>query len=152
MSTTTRLITCTSEDLFRVLSDGWTYSTWVVGAARIRDVSPDWPAVGATIHHSVGAWPLLLDDTTTVRRYEPSRLLELTVRAWPSGEGIVRFTCEQGPEGLRVTMFEEPARGPARYVPAPLRDALLDKRNTETLGRLALRAERSRVTASARRG
>ena len=141
MSTTTRTMRCTPEDVFAVLSDGWTYSTWVVGAARIRDVSPDWPAVGATIHHSVGAWPLLIDDTTTVQRYEPPRLLELTVRAWPSGEGVVRITCEPRPAGLLVTMVEEPVRGPARLLPEPVRDALLDRRNSETLSRLSLRAE-----------
>jgi uncharacterized protein YndB with AHSA1/START domain len=143
MSTKTRVMDCTPERLFQVLSDGWSLSTWVVGAARIRDVSADWPSPGGTIHHSIGAWPLLLDDTTTVRRYEPPHLLELTVRAWPFGEGTVRLTCHPDGAGTRVSMVEEPDRGPARLVPRPLRDFVLDRRNAEALMRLALLAERA---------
>ena len=93
MSRTSRVFHCTPDDVFDVLADGWSFATWVVGAARIRDVSEGWPAEGTQIHHSVGGWPLLIDDTTTVRRSERPRLLELTVRAWPSGEGVVRITC-----------------------------------------------------------
>jgi len=143
VSTTTRVMTCTPDDVFAVLSDGWSYSTWVVGAARIRDVSQSWPLAGATIHHSVGAWPLLIDDTTTVRRSDSPGLLELKVRAWPTGEGLVRITCHDDPAGARVTMVEDVTSGPARLVPKPLRDAVLDRRNTESLRRLALLAERA---------
>src|SRR3954449_5936553 len=32
----------------------------------MRAVSSDWPAVGATLHHSLGSWPLLIDDTAHV--------------------------------------------------------------------------------------
>ncbi|WP_324188972.1 SRPBCC family protein [Nocardia farcinica] len=42
------------ERAFAVLSDGWLYAGWVVGASHIRDVDPDWPGVGSRIHHSVG--------------------------------------------------------------------------------------------------
>ena len=49
-----------------MLSDGWLYALWVVGAARMRDVDEGWPAVGTRLHHSVGTWPLLIDDTTEV--------------------------------------------------------------------------------------
>ena len=38
MSRNTRMMSCTPQDVFDVLSDGWSYATWVVGAARIRDV------------------------------------------------------------------------------------------------------------------
>ena len=44
--------------------------TWAVGAARIREVDEDWPAVGARIHHSVGAWPVLISDTTVVEEVD----------------------------------------------------------------------------------
>ena len=143
VSTTTRVMTCTPDDVFAVLSDGWSFSTWVVGAARIRDVSQDWPASGSTIHHSVGAWPLLIDDTTTVRRSEHPRLLELQVRAWPTGEGVVRLTCDDDPGGTRVTMVEDAVSGPARLIPKVLRDPVLDRRNAESLRRLALLAQRA---------
>jgi len=54
------------DAVWGVLADGWTYPVWVVGASRMRAVSSDWPAVGATLHHSLGSWPLLIDDTAHV--------------------------------------------------------------------------------------
>ncbi len=29
-----------------MLSDGWLYASWVVGASRVRDVDPRWPSPG----------------------------------------------------------------------------------------------------------
>ena len=146
MNTTTRIIHGTPDAVFDVLANGWSYSQWVVGASRVRDVSDGWPADGTNIHHSVGAWPLLIDDTTTVRRSARPTLLELTVRAWPSGEGFVRITCR--PEGVdtEVTMEEDVTKGPAVLVPRPVRDLILDRRNQEALRRLAIarRASASR--------
>lgn len=147
MSTTTRIFRCDPEDVYAVLADGWSYASWVVGAARIRDVSPDWPSPGATIHHSVGAWPLLLHDSTVVRSAEAPTRLELEVRAWPSGQGIVAVSCEPVPGGTRVTMVEDATHGPASFVPKLLRDPVLNWRNTEALRRLAMLAEhRARST------
>ena len=143
MSTTTRTIHATPDAVFDVLANGWSYSQWVVGASRVRDVTPGWPAVGTHIHHSVGAWPLLIDDTTTVRRSERPAVLELTVRAWPSGEGVVRITCRPNGQGTEVTMEEDATKGPAVLVPKPLRDVVLDRRNREALRRLAILVERA---------
>jgi len=143
MSTTTRIIHGSTKAVFEVLADGWSYSQWVVGASRIREVSEGWPAVGAEIHHSVGAWPLLIDDTTTVRRSERPRMLELTVRAWPSGEGVVRITCRPEGADTEVTMEEDAVKGPAVLVPRPVRDLALDRRNREALARLAILVERA---------
>ena len=54
------------EVVWSVLADGWSYANWVVGTARVRMVEDGWPAPGRRIHHSVGVWPLLLNDTTAV--------------------------------------------------------------------------------------
>jgi hypothetical protein len=143
MSTTTRTIHSTPDAVFDVLANGWSYSQWVVGASRVRDVTPGWPAVGTHIHHSVGAWPLLIDDTTTVRRSERPDVLELTVRAWPSGEGVVRITCRPNGQGTEVTMEEDATGGPAVLVPRPVRDLVLHRRNREALQRLAILVERA---------
>jgi hypothetical protein len=133
---------CHPEDVFDVLADGWSYATWVVGAARIRDVDSDWPAVGSRIHHSVGAWPLLLSDTTIVEQVDSPRLLQLRVKAWPTGEGRVVIGCEpDGEGGATVTMEEWAVSGPARLIPRPAQDAVLHARNTEALRRLAYLAE-----------
>lgn len=143
MSTTTRTIHGAPEEVFDVLGNAWSYSQWVVGASRVRDVSPDWPGVGATMHHSVGAWPVLIDDTTSIVRWEPPELLELTVRAWPSGEGLVRITCSPVGDGTEVTMEEDATKGPALLIPRLLRDPVLHRRNIEALRRLANLVERA---------
>ncbi len=59
-----RILQTTPQRVWDVFSDGWLYPLWVVGASRMREVDPGWPAVGAKIHHSVGLWPALLDDAT----------------------------------------------------------------------------------------
>ena len=143
MSTTKRIIHASPDKVFDVLANGWSYSQWVVGASRVRDVTENWPAEGAEIHHSVGAWPLLINDLTTVMRSERPHLLELTVRAWPSGEGVVRITCR--PEGMdtEVTMEEDATKGPTLLIPKVVRDVVLDRRNREALSRLAILVERA---------
>ena len=91
MSITKRVMATTPDRVWSVLSDGWLYPLWVVGASRIREVEDGWPAVGTRIHHSVGAWPLLIDDYTEVLLCETDRVLELRARAWPTGEASVRI-------------------------------------------------------------
>lgn len=143
MSTTKRLVKASPDQVFDILANGWSYSQWVVGASRVRDVSADWPAEGAEIHHSVGAWPLLIDDTTTATRSERPARLDLTVRAWPSGEGKVELRLEGRADGTLVTMVEDASKGPALLIPKQVRDVLLDRRNREALRRLAILAERA---------
>ena len=142
MSRTTRHLDCRPEEVFAVLADGWSYATWVVGAARIRDVDAEWPAAGSRIHHSVGLWPVLISDTTSVESVDAPHELQLRVRAWPAGEGRVRLRCEADPAGgATVTMDEWAVSGPATLVPTPVQDLALHARNTEALQRLAYLAE-----------
>ena len=81
--------------MWRVIADGWLYSGWVVGASRIRAVDPGWPLAGSRLHHSVGAWPLVIDDSTRVAAATPGRSLELVARGWPMGEAKVVITLEE---------------------------------------------------------
>lgn len=141
MSENERLIQASVEDVFAILTDGWTYASWVVGASRIRDVEPGWPQPGHSIHHSVGVWPLLIDDTTTVEGYEPLRYLELKVRAWPTGEGQVEFVATDRGGSCHLLMREQTSKGPATRLPDALVQPVLRLRNAETLQRLALLAE-----------
>ena len=144
MITVSRRVTAAPEAVFGVLADGWSYAGWVVGASRIRAVDPEWPAAGSRIHHSVGAWPLLVDDTTEVMRVEPGRELRLRARAWPAGEAEVRFLlAPDGAGATEVTLQEDAVRGPGTLLPTPLRRLVLVPRNVETLRRLAFRAEAS---------
>ncbi len=135
------VVAASAEDVFAILTDGWRYAAWVVGASRVRDVDAPWPEPGGIIHHSVGAWPLLIDDTTEAVEYDAGRRLRLRVRAWPVGEGDVEFRVTESPDGCRVVMTEKAVRGPASLLPEKAADLLLSARNTETLQRLKLLAE-----------
>jgi len=147
VSSTTRIIHGTPDAVFDVLANGWSYSQWVVGASRVRSVTGTWPEPGAEVEHSVGAWPVLINDTTTVERSERPTFLELTVRAWPSGEGRVRITCRAVGDDTEVTMEEDATKGPALLIPRVLRDPVLHRRNQETLRRLSILVERAMPAA-----
>lgn len=132
---------CQPSDVFAVLSDGWTYGLWVVGAARVRAVDAGWPAAGARIHHSVGVWPALLHDTTHSQGAEPPHRLSLRARAWPTGEAQVNFRVDPHDQGCVVTIDEKAVSGPAALIPGPVEAKLLKWRNAETLRRLSFIAE-----------
>ncbi|PPK64966.1 hypothetical protein CLV40_1168 [Actinokineospora auranticolor] len=112
------------------------YASWVVGASHIRSVDSGWPAVGARIHHSVGAWPLLIHDSTEVRESRAGEVLELEARLWPAGSALVRLELAAVDGDTEVTMVEQVRRGPFSALPDRLLDALLVPRNREALARL----------------
>lgn len=137
-----RTVAASAERVWEVLSDGWSYANWVVGTARIRAVDEHWPAPGARIHHSVGLWPALLSDTTSVEESTAGQRLVLTARGWPFGEARVEVLLEaDGPDSCTVTIVEDVASGPGRLPPRLVRQALILPRNSEALRRLALLAE-----------
>lgn len=137
-----RRIEATPDAVFQVLSDGWKYPSWVVGASRIRAVEEGYPATGTRLYHSVGTWPLLIDDSTWVIRCVPPRRLVLGARAWPAGEATVDLELEpDGPDATLVVMREDASAGPATLVPKPLRAVGLVARNRESLRRLAYLCE-----------
>lgn len=126
------------EEAFATLSDGWLYSSWVVGASHIRAVDRHWPAVGAKIHHSVGPWPITMRDHTVVRAVREPDLLELEARLWPFGSAWIRLTLSpQGPGRTRVAMAEKAVSGVGKFVPELAQGLLIAPRNRESLHRLA---------------
>ncbi len=141
MSTTSRPIAATPEQVWEVLSDGWLYPLFVVGASRMRAVDDGWPAVGSRLHHSVGSWPLLIDDPTEVLEVEEGRRLLLLARGWPAGQAHVDISLQPSGDTTVVTMVEDATAGPGLLVPKPLRDAQLHLRNVEALRRLAFVVE-----------
>jgi len=143
MSRNRRLLHATPEQVWSVLADGWLYPLWVVGASRMREVDDEWPAVGARLHHSVGSWPLLLDDTTEVLDVAPATMLRLRARAWPTGAAEVVIRLEASGSETEVVIEEDAVSGPGSWLaPKPVRDVPLAWRNVETLRRLAYLAER----------
>jgi uncharacterized protein YndB with AHSA1/START domain len=137
----TRVVKTTPDLVWDVLADGWLYPLWVVGATRMRAVEPEWPAVGSKLHHSAGAWPLVVNDETEVLACEPNRLLRLRAKGWPLGEAEAQLTLEPVGRHTTVVLEEDASHGPGHLVPKPIRAPLLTWRNTETLLRLALLAE-----------
>ncbi len=137
MAVTSRDFACPPAKVFEVLSNGWLLGLWVVGASRIREVDKSWPAVGSVAHHSVGVWPLLIDDFSKVESMVPDKSLQLTARGWPAGEADVLITIDPTPAGSRVTITEDASKGPGRLVPKPLRSAasqLAQRRVAATTG------------------
>ncbi|MGA8986565.1 SRPBCC family protein [Aeromicrobium sp.] len=141
------MITATPDEVWDVLADGWLYPLWVVGATRIRDVDEDWPAKGSRIHHSVGVWPVMIDDHTRVLAAVPGRSITLRARAWPMGEADVVIRLEDVGVQTEVTIEEEVVAGPGKAIPAPITGLSLKWRNVETLRRLAFVVEGRRGTS-----
>jgi hypothetical protein len=135
---TEQIMKASPEQVFEILSDGWTYSDWVVGTAHIRAVDPGWPALGSRIHFKAGPWPVSLRDCTTSLRCEPPNLLVVQPRLWPLGEVQVTIELTETRRGWTlVTMHEEFVEGPMRWIRSKVDDLLLHLRNRESLRRLA---------------
>jgi hypothetical protein len=141
MSENQRTIHASADAVWQVLSDGWLYPLWVVGATRMRDVDADWPAPGSRIHHSAGVWPLIVNDETTVAAAEPQRRMRLRAKGWPLGEADVLIEIEPAGEQTVVRIHEDAATGPARLVPGVVRKPMMTWRNSESLRRLAFLCE-----------
>jgi Polyketide cyclase / dehydrase and lipid transport len=138
---TQRWFACSTDQVWDVLSDGWLYPLWVVGASRIRDVDDGWPAEGRKLHHSFGVWPLVIDDTTEVLEIQPDQRIILEARGWPVGTARVEITVQPDGNGSLVSIAEDVSSGPGQLVPQSIRVAAMDIRNKETLRRLAYLAE-----------
>ena len=150
MATRSTHVAATPDEVWSVLADPWSYATWVVGTVKIRDADSTWPAVGSKLHHSVGAWPLLLEDETEILECEPGRRLVMQARGWPAGEARVELVLH--PEGdnlTRVGMDEKPTHGPGAWVNNPLFEAVLARRLDEVLDRLRRLVEGHRGNGSA---
>jgi uncharacterized protein YndB with AHSA1/START domain len=148
MSTTTRVMKATPDHVWDVLADGWLYPLWVVGATRMREVDEAWPTPGTKLHHSVGTWPLVLDDVTEVEESVPGARLVLNAHAWPAGRADVSLTLRAQGAETEVVMEEQAVSGPGALVPKVAQDPLLTWRNTESLRRLAFLAERRATRAA----
>ena len=132
---------CSPQDVFDVLADGWLFPSWVVGSSRMRSVDDEWPAVDSKLHHSFGVWPLLLNDETVVREWDPPRRAVISPKGWPVGEALVTIDVKPRGAGCVVRIQEKAQKGPATVIPTFLMDVYLHWRNVETLRRLAFIAE-----------
>lgn len=143
MATVQRHIAAHPSEVFAVLADGWLYSGWVVGTSHMRAVEREWPAAGSRLYHASGAWPFVTRDETKVESVTPGRTLELTARGRPFGEAHVSIVLSDATArastdaaSTLVTMSETPVAGPGKWLHNPASEALLARRNRESLARL----------------
>lgn len=143
MAVVERHVGCPARSVLEVLRDGWSYAAWVVGASRIRSVDHHWPDPGSRIHHSAGAWPLVLDDETVALEWDGAGRLVLQAHGWPLGEArvVIEVVPDADGSGCTIRMGEDAVKGPGALVPKPLRTLAIVPRNRETVHRLALLAE-----------
>lgn len=142
MSITERIVRAPVERVYSILSDGWSYSDWVVGTAHIRKVDAGWPAPGTRLYHKAGPWPVSVRDRSESLQCEPNRLLLLRVHLWPFGAGHVRFTLDPlDAQATRVRVEEQFTHGPLLGIRNKIGDVFLHFRNAELLARLADHAE-----------
>lgn len=131
------------EQVWSVIADGWTYSQWVVGNSRMRAVDPNWPAEGSTIRHSIGVWPLLIDDLTVVEKCRPKEQLVLLAKGRPLGKARITLNLYDNPDGgCRIEMAEVPVGAPMGWMPDRISLIGAFPRNRECTWRLAALAER----------
>jgi uncharacterized protein YndB with AHSA1/START domain len=136
--------TASPEQVFAVLTDPGAYADWVVGAKQIRAVDEAWPAPGSAFHHSLGAGPAMLNDSTTVTELDAPRRLVLCGRARPLTTMAIELDVHPVGEATEVTITERAATGAPRWLIGPaawLMDVLIHLRNVESLRRLRKLAE-----------
>ncbi|GFG68136.1 polyketide cyclase [Mycobacterium kubicae] len=138
----TRDVATSRQKVWDVMANGWTYSQWVVGNSRTRAVDPNWPEPGSSIRHSIGVWPLLIDDKTVVEKCTPGEELVLHARGGLMGAARITLRLSDTPEGCHVEMIEVPVSGPGALMPDRVALAAVYPRNRECLWRLAALAER----------
>jgi hypothetical protein len=129
MSVNVRRMACTPDEVFAVLADPWVYPTWVVGASRLRAADSRYPAVGSRLHHSIGVWPLVLNDETRVDEWDPPRRMVLEAKTRPFGSERVIIDVKPRGVGCVVRMEEFPDSGPVTLIPGAVADAILHVRN-----------------------
>jgi uncharacterized protein YndB with AHSA1/START domain len=129
------------EVVFEVLRDARRYEDWVVGAWRIRDVSPDFPEPGSRFGHKIGFWPLFIHDETKVLECEAEHHLLLQAEVGALGAATVDLRLTAEGNRTRVELIEKPVTGPLRWVHNPLQDTAFWVRNWLSLQLLKAIAE-----------
>jgi hypothetical protein len=136
MSVNVRRFACTPEEVFTALADPWVFPTWVVGASRLRGADGSFPSPGSRLHHSIGIWPFVLNDETTVEEWDPPRRFVLEAKTRPVGTERVLIEVVQRGKGCLVRMEEYAITGIAARIPTVIADPILWVRNREALRRL----------------
>lgn len=142
MSENRRVVRATPERVWTVLSDGFSYSQWVVGVKHIRAVDDHWPQPGARIHHTINIGNTSIKDDTVAVTARTAEHLVLHARGKTLGTEQVTIDLRPHPQGTEVTLNDDAISGAGKFVPKILRNAFLKPRNDKTLQRLAQLVEK----------
>lgn len=137
MATVNVLVRRPPEQVWDVLADGSAYADWVVGTREIRAVDEDWPAVGSSIHYTVGLGPLELRGQTVVRAMEPNRRLGLEADGGLLGTARIVIDLVPWGDETVVELDESPLRGPGYRLHNTVSDAILLLRGRPMIANLA---------------
>lgn len=137
MASVNVLVRRSPEQVWEVLGDGRSYASWVVGTREIREVDPGWPAVGTSIHYTVGCGPLALRGRTTVRSAEPGRRLGLEADAGLLGTARIVIELSAWGEDTVVVLDEHPLTGTGAWLHNPVTDVVSLVRQEPMMRRLA---------------
>ena len=143
MSSNVRVLRCTPDDVFRGAwrTAGSTRAGWSAHPACATSTRRG-RRPGSRLHHSFGAWPVLIDDVTVVEAYDPPRRMVVRAQGLADRRGARDDRCEAARSGCAGA---HPGGGDRGAGPLRARrrccDVLLHWRNTETLHRLAYLAE-----------
>jgi len=136
MAYTSRTIHAPIEAVWAVLIDPHTYPDWLIGAADIRDLDADWPAIGSRFHHRVGVGWLSIPDSTEVEDIIEPDLLRLAVRARPFVSAVATFRLVGDGNATAVSVEEEPQVRTIGNLVRPVMDPAIHVRNHRSLRRL----------------
>jgi Polyketide cyclase / dehydrase and lipid transport len=127
----------TPDRVFSLLEDPRSLAYFVVGTRTIRRFDPGWPDPQTEVHHTIGIFPFLLRDKTTVVEAQPGTYLALEARFRPIGVMRVEFRLADRGDHTELTVDEYPVSGPVAV--SGIRravDALVALRNLEMSRRL----------------
>ncbi|MFC7482955.1 SRPBCC family protein [Luedemannella flava] len=96
MTTQEKIIEAEPDEVFAVLSDGWSYAYWRLGISHVRQVDDEFPAEGSRIHHDLGPWPASWQEDTTAMCTQPPHRMELRTNLGLFGVVDSTFTRRRG--------------------------------------------------------
>ena len=99
------------EAVWSYLCDPYSFALWVSGTARVRRADASWPAVGASLYHRWGPWPVRVRDCTTVTCVHAPHAMSMVARARPIAVVHVDLALEEVTDGVRVVLRESIVAG-----------------------------------------
>ncbi|MFI1442074.1 SRPBCC family protein [Streptomyces fructofermentans] len=132
-----RLVKASPQAVWDVLADGDRYAEWVVGTSSTREMTGEWPRLGAKVAYSIRVGPVSLANETVVRRCREPDVLELEARAGPLGTARIAFELRPWGRHCLVILDEHPLQGIGGRLHNAGVDMLTQLRHRALLGRLA---------------